>query len=384
MKTPLAWHNLVHNRMRTAVATAGVAFSVLLIFMQWGFLGSVQTTATMIYESLDFDLAIRSKEYLHIAKPRSFSQSRLYQANAVEGVESAAPFYVGMNQWRNPSQGTRHPLLVIGVDPKKPVFENEAIGDGTKLLVRDSAVLMDRECRSDFGPKEGEEFSDADEGVESEIGVKRVDIVGCFRLGSGLTADGAAIVNADGFCRLYPGRTKDRVSLGLLKVSPGADSNVVAEQLTAILPADVEVLPRERVIDLETDRWVNDTPIGIIFQLGVGVAFVVGLAIVYQVLSADVASHLSEYATLKAMGYSQTYLSSVVLTQACALAIIGFVPGLVSAYVLYWITGHIANIPMIMTTNRVGLVLGLAIAMCVISGMGALQKSRSADPADLF
>jgi putative ABC transport system permease protein len=384
MKTPLAWHNLVHNRVRTAVATAGVAFSVLLIFMQWGFLGSVQTTATMIYDSLDFDLAIRSKEYLHLAKPSSFSQTRLYQAQAIEGVEAVAPFYVGMNQWRNPSEGTRHPLLVIGVDPERPVFQDEAIGESTRRLMRANAVLMDRECRSDFGPAEGEEFSTADEGVVSEIGVKRVDVVGCFRLGSGLTADGAAIVNADGFCRLYPGRTKERVSLGFVKLSPDADAEAVAARVAAVMPPDVEVLPRDVVIDREILRWVYQTPVGIIFQLGVAVAFVVGLAIVYQVLSADVASHLREYATLKAMGYSQMYLSGVVLTQACALAIIGFAPGLVAALALYWITGTIANIPLYMNWNRVGLVLLLAVAMCVISGMGALRKSRSADPADLF
>ena len=41
MRTPLAWLNLLHNRARTAVALAGVSFSVLLIFMQLGFLGAV-------------------------------------------------------------------------------------------------------------------------------------------------------------------------------------------------------------------------------------------------------------------------------------------------------------------------------------------------------
>ena len=37
MRTPLAWLNLVHHKPRTLVAVAGVAFAVLLSFMQLGF-----------------------------------------------------------------------------------------------------------------------------------------------------------------------------------------------------------------------------------------------------------------------------------------------------------------------------------------------------------
>ena len=35
MKTPLAWTNLVHQRRRTLVAVAGIAFAITLIFMHW-------------------------------------------------------------------------------------------------------------------------------------------------------------------------------------------------------------------------------------------------------------------------------------------------------------------------------------------------------------
>ena len=41
MKIPLAWLNLWHDKTRSLVAIAGVAFAVILILMQLGFLGSV-------------------------------------------------------------------------------------------------------------------------------------------------------------------------------------------------------------------------------------------------------------------------------------------------------------------------------------------------------
>ena len=46
MKTPLVLHNLVHNKVRTLVAVAGVSFAIILVFMQLGFFASAETTAT--------------------------------------------------------------------------------------------------------------------------------------------------------------------------------------------------------------------------------------------------------------------------------------------------------------------------------------------------
>ena len=111
---------------------------------------------------------------------------------------------------------------------------------------------------------------------------------------------------------------------------------------------------------------------------------VVGIAVVYQVLASDVASLLPEYATLKAMGYSNRFLGRVVMTQAVALAILGFVPGLISSCMLYKITAWLANIPIRLTPTNFALVLIMSIVMCTVSGIGVVRKVFRADPADLF
>ena len=94
---------------------------------------------------------------------------------------------------------------------------------------------------------------------------------------------------------------------------------------------------------------------------------VVGTAIVYQVLSSDVANHLAEYATLKAIGYSNTFVSGVVLRQAVTLAILGFVPGLIFSEMLYRFTTYMASVPILMTLPRIASVLVLTVAMCTVS-----------------
>ncbi|MCA9070853.1 MAG: FtsX-like permease family protein, partial [Planctomycetaceae bacterium] len=147
---------------------------------------------------------------------------------------------------------------------------------------------------------------------------------------------------------------------------------------------DFQVYSREDLVADETKLWVRETPIGIIFQSGVLLACVVGLVIVYQVLSSDVAAHLREYATLKAMGYSNGFLGQIIVSQAVILSVVGYVPGLLIAFVLYIITENLAGIPMQMRRFDVGLVLCLALGFCVASGLAALWKIRQAEPADLF
>ncbi|MBW3598694.1 MAG: ABC transporter permease DevC [Planctomycetes bacterium] len=384
MKTPLAWRNLVHNKVRTAVAVAGVAFAVVLIFMQLGFRGSVMATATLIYDALEFDVLIRSAEYLHFADARTFPQSRLPVAASAPGVAGVAPFYVQLNEWRNPQTGTRRGILVMGVSPGRPAFRLGEVRRKARRLTSPEFVLIDRKSRREFGPRDPAGFGDADVGVRGDLGGTAVQIAGHFALGAGLAADGSVVASDRGFARVTPGRTVEDLTFGLVRIEDGANPEAVAARLAAILPGDVEVLTRDEVEAREIDRWLNETPIGLIFRMGVVIALIVGVAIVYQVLSSDVTAHLGEYATLKAMGYPDRKLSGVVVGQALILALLGFVPGLVASLLLYEMTSYFANIPIEMTWTRVGGVLLLTILMCAASGVAALRKVWVADPAELF
>src|SRR5262249_52154222 len=135
---------------------------------------------------------------------------------------------------------------------------------------------------------------------------------------------------------------------------------------------------------IEQDYWVNQTATGKIFAFGVLVTMVVAAVVIYQVLSNDVRDHLHEYATLKAMGHSNGYLSGVVLVQGAIYALAAYLPAVVVAAVLYRVTDKLANIPMILTFGNLALVLALNLAAAFVSGLLTLGKVRRADPADLF
>lgn len=144
------------------------------------------------------------------------------------------------------------------------------------------------------------------------------------------------------------------------------------------------MLTTEEFAQVEKNYWASVTGIGFIFGLGVGVGFIVGIVIVYQILYADVSDHLPEYATLKAMGYTDLCLLGVLTQEALLLAILGFLPGFVLSFGLYQVTYAATLLPISMIVDPAVTVLVLTIIMCSISGAIAMRKLRSADPADVF
>lgn len=405
MKTPLAWKNLVHNKVRTAVALAGVGFAVILIFMQMGFKGAVRKTATQIFDALDFDVMLRSPAYLHLTEPRTFPLQRINQAASLPQVESARPFYLGLSEWQAPQaddtpreswKGEWRGIICMGVDPNDPPFIPQALKEEVARLSHPNYVLIDDKSKPEFGPKNGKRFNADDIGVETALGRDRVRIVGVVSLGTGLAANGACIASIEGFAAACYWQPLDEVNFGLIKLKPEFDALEVkrdmqqllgaigAKALESAAPGDVEVLTRDQVREREEYRWVEQTPLGRIFNLGVWVAVFVGIAIVYQVLSTDIANMMGEYATLKAMGYRSSYLIKVVLEQSMMLAIAGYVPSLLISWGLYELVGAQSGLPMIMTWQIALAVLSLAVVMCMVSGGFALRKLFQADPADLF
>ncbi len=408
MTTPLAWKNLTHNRLRTVVGVLGVGFAVVLIFMQLGFRGAIERTATQILEALEFDLLIRSPAYIRLTDARSVPHGWLNQARSLPEVRWVRPLDIGLSEWQAPDRkggppedpdspvaGLSRGIIVLGVDPQDPPFKSEEIQAEAEKLTDARFVLMDTKTKPEFGPQVGRRFGKADIGVETLLGTGRVMIVGLYELGAGMACNGSCMANHDGFLRACPWQPEDDATFGLVKLSDGADVDRVREAIADMLPVsrvsglpDAErvpvVLTCEEMLEQERRQWLDDTPFGQILTLGVIIAVLVGVAVVYQVLSNDIGNMLGEYATLKAMGYSDAYLTTVVLQQAVLLAVFGFLPSLAAAYGLYALVEWYAGIPMELTWSIALFVLAMSIGICIVSGVAALRKLYQAEPADLF
>ena len=463
MKTPLAIRNLWHQRIKTLVSVGGVAFALLLVFMQLGFMGAVSYTAANVLDRLDFDILIRPRDYLHLYEAGSFDRRWLRIAESTAGVDRADPFWIMIQNWRKlPSREqlellAEHdakrdgyasegefvrdrkkifedqflPIAIMAVRPtSKPEDDvlNQIVSDNS-LLFDSATILLDNSTQVDYGPWEAPAFGSEDIARSKdrtfldripEIGGAEYEIGDLFKLGTGLAANAAAIMGDSAFARISPWDVNTTTSLGLVRLEPSlrndprvteqvvwalreragvhpeelqslqqsSDLQVEIEKRLGIIRAqqsgEVEIMSKSDAIQREKHRWLWETPIGLIFQMGVLLSLVVGAVIVYMVLSTDVTNRLPEYATLLAMGYSRKFLAGIVMTQAMVLCALGFVAALGAAEVLYRVTTYFSKIPLTMDLTRVVLVGVLGVLMCNISGLLAMRKLWKAEPASLF
>ncbi|HEY9627233.1 MAG TPA: ABC transporter permease DevC [Coleofasciculaceae cyanobacterium] len=381
-RTPLGWLQLSHERGRLLVALAGIAFADVLMFMQLGFQSSLYDSNTRVNRAMLADVILISPKALNLQNLSTFSRRRLFQAMDVPGVQTAGALYVNSITWRNPQTRLNATVQVLGFDPDRPAFNLPEVNQQLGKLKLPDVVLFDRGARGKYA----EAIAQLDQGktVTTEVERRTLTIAGLFRLGASFGADASLMTSDQTFLRLFPRRDAASISLGLLRLRPGSDPQQVVAALKAHLPPDVRVLTAQEFVQFEENYWRVASPVGFVFGLGTAMAFVVGVVIVYQVLSTDVNAHLKEYATFKAMGYHNGYLLSVVFEEAIILAFLGFIPGALLPIGLYALAAQATALPIYMTFARAVLVLVLTVVMCALSGAIATRKLQSADPADMF
>lgn len=376
MGTLLAWRMLLHSKVSAFLAIAGATLAILLVFMELGFYGSVLVGATQIYDDIDFDLVLVSREYAYLARTGAFPRRRIYQTRRLPAVESASPFYVGFGHWVDGRLRTRRAIFVMACPLDHCVFRDPEVQRLAKVLQQPDTAAVDRATRPVFGPQRT--------GRTVEIGKRRVKLVGQYSIGTGFIELGTVIVSDQNFIRIFAGQSLDEVNLGFVKLRPGAEPSDAARQLQEILPRDVHVLTREELMSGERRYWVVNTSTGMIFGFGVLVAFLVGTVILYQTLSSQIIRQLRNLATMKAIGYTNRYVSLLIVENGVFIVLVGFVPALLGALVLYRVVSEAVHLPVFMTLSRVVFVFALAVTMSVVSSVLSLRKLRLADPADLM
>ena len=381
-RLPIGWLQLVHNRTRLAAALAGVAFANVLIFMQLGFLGALVESIRLPYASMNADVIVSASDMNTLADASPLPRSRMVEALSVPGVVAATPLYHGRIDWKQPD-GTIRTLDVFGIDPAAEAFRTPAIAAARGAIAASDVAIVDRRTRN--VPRDVFAAIERGEPYRFEARGRTLTVVGTFTIGGGFSADGYLVVSDQTFLRLFPQRASGAPNLVLLRLEREADRETVVARLRATLPAyDSAVRTVEETVARDQAFQTTQRPIGIVFGFGIVIGVLVGVVIVYQVLSTDVADHLEEYATLKAIGYPRRFFLGIVFEEALILALLGFVPGILVALALYAAISAATGLPLAMTPARPLWVLLGTLAMCALSGAVATRRLARADPADLF
>jgi putative ABC transport system permease protein len=376
---PLARRNFIANGRRLARSLAGIAFAALLMMVELGLKNGFVESALLTLRRLDGDIMLISSAKYQFISTAPFSRRQLQEARGIAGVASARPFYVQRGLWKNPQDLKLTSVMVFAFDPDQPVLLVPEINARLDALRQPDTIVVDRRAREAIGI--------AGEGTETELSRRKVKVVGTFWLGPDFFSDGTVIMSDRNFFNFFGGGSSAElpdVEIGVVKVLPGSDVREVQRAIAAAIPENVVVLTKSELIDKEAQFHSEITAVGPVFGVGTLVGFAVGMLISYQILFSELSDQLSQYATLKAMGYQNGYLMKVVLQQAVFYALLGYVPAWLLSYVVFYIIGEMALMPMSMSLSLTAISLSLTVAMCIISAMLAVRRVIAADPAELF
>ena len=336
----------------------------------------------MTYQPFRADIIISSDDTNTLTDGSPLSRRLLWQALAVPGVAAATPLYLGKTNWTR-ADGSVATMTVYGLPPEATRFAGPVLGGRLAALALPDRSLIDSRTRgTDFKAMEA---ISSGAPLRFEANGHAIEVIGSYALGGGFSADGSLIMSDQSFVKLFPARSSGTPSHILVDAGRGADVPALVARLADTLRAE-PVLVRSLEVAQAADLSYQTTqrPTGVIFGFGVSMGILVGLVIVYQVLSTDVADHLREYATFKAMGYPHRFFLGIVFEEALVLAVLGFVPGVTLATVIYALLAQKTGLPVSMTLARAAMVFVGTVVACSLSGALATRRLRAADPADLF
>jgi len=167
-----------------------------------------------------------------------------------------------------------------------------------------------------------------------------------------------------------------------VQAAPGADLPRLQVDLQRRMP-EVNVWLSGEFTRKAQVYWTILTGAGSAILTAAFLGFLVGAVVVSQTVYATTMENLEEFATLKAMGASRTFIQCVVLIQAWISSLIGCALGVAVAVPLVRVIR--GAIPWVYLTwwLPAGMIF-VSLSMCSLAAIASVRKAVNVDPAKVF
>jgi putative ABC transport system permease protein len=369
----LALRLLLHNRLRLLIASASVAMGVIIVFVELGLLLGMLDAQSIVANLVRGDLLIMNIARVNLHRWDKIDLVRLEQAASVPGVARVTALYQDHVGLRNPADKRVRRIILYAFPPDDIPFKLDDPAAISHALKISHGFLYDRLSRPIFG-----QF-----GVGDDIQIDTVPlrVGGYVSIGADIVNDGNILMSEGDWLARLP---DSKPIMGLIHLKPGASVEAVRQRILQSLPPDVTVLTPSETAWRETMYTLRTAPVGLLFAIGMLAGLVIGTINCYQVLYNEITDHLRQFATLKAMGFSNNFLRRIILGQAMVLSVAGFSTGLLFAWFAdRYIAGQ-SMLP-IGIGPASGVIVGcFTLVMCMTAGLIAIRRVAVADPAALY
>lgn len=385
-RLPLAFRQLIDSPAKTTAAVAGICFSNVLVFFQLGLLSAIYQSQERPYSLLDGEIVLVSSRFSRLSQTPTIWKSDVMRAQGVKGVDRVSSLLVGLGTVLILPEGYTTNAQIYAIDPSNPSLAPYKVRLNFHAINLFERAAIDNLSRPSY-VKSVDAVLKTNHEYQTNLGDKRLLINTTASVGSTFASDLSLVMSQENFLHYFPGRSSDLVNIGVVKLKKGYSIDRVLYTLNQKLYPkgySIQAYSIPQLSALELDYWRTHTSLTFIFGLGVVVGFVVSGIILYQILSSDVLSHISEYATLLALGYTNTYVTRVVFTQALLLTLLAFPVAISISIALYSVMSVATNLVIYMTLGRAVYVLILGSATSMFSCYLATDKLRKVDPSTLY
>jgi len=370
----LALKTLLHDRLRFAITVAGVAFAVLLVFVQVGLFLGLLDNATVTIKHIDAELWVTSRNTPNVDFAHVFPESRVDRVRSIPGVARADNLIAWFFTYQLPSGAQEGSILYALKDFKSWNLPWDVMEGNLEDLRRGPYLFLDGSATKRMGPFAVGEYR--------ELNGRRVQIIGRTRGALSFTTTPITFMDYDLAQSIQSQSLRGQTTYILVKLAPGADLETVRAEIRRRLPYN-DVFTRDEWASRSRNYWVVSTGLGLNMGLTVFLGCLVGVVVVAQTLYTSTMEHLKEFGTVKAIGGGNLDIYRILAKQASAAALVGFVFGALGAVLL---RPAMAGVDLKLIVPPV---LGAAVfvgtfALCLGAAMISFRKVAAIDPALVF
>jgi putative ABC transport system permease protein len=324
MRAALAWATLRRHPLRTALAVLGVAVSAAMLLDMVMLASGMQVSFRALLVRQGFEIRLAPKGTLPFD-----TEARIARAAAAESTLRAMP---GVKEISPVLGTTLHvvrgdtAIAVFALGVRAGVQGDYTLVDGVDALAPNAVVVNDF-FLSRTGTRLGDTITVAS-GYDAQLRTwtsRRLSTITGRAKFLYLADEQVALSLPFATLQSLGGaETKDRVSIFMVKTSPGADIERTRAAIERAVPQVTAIATADAVRSVE-ERLSYFRQLA--FILG-SVSLIVGFLLVSTLVTVSVQERIGEIAVMRAMGVSRPHIAEQVMVEGLAISVAGTTLGL--------------------------------------------------------
>lgn len=365
---------LVHSKKKLVGMLIGSTLSAFIVMQEPAtYQGVCDRLVAQIHAITEVDLWVMGRESWDFTDPTYFNPLDIYRIREIPGVSSTRKIHRG---WYSLIHARTNKIMnweIIGIDPDSLIGLPSNLLEGTRQSIyQPNAIIIDGYALKQMETENHDTIHLGDTLLDAN---RKLIVTAITKPLRSYATHPKAYMTTD-----HMRNISGQPYFILVKLMPGANHKLIAANIERL--TGYYALTSAEFTQRALKYFREKTPIIIIFTSVAVLGFSIGLAIMWQIFSNFILTHLHQFGMLKMLGVSNRLLVLMVLFQATIIGFVGFILGFILA-VVFGMAVYDTNVAYHLTTGIVLLAALGTMLMIAISTYFSTMKIIRLDTVDL-